>query len=91
MSEKCGNCIWFRGESSTSINPNAPVAQELEAKQTLSQKLALRGGSRPPVYGKCKAVFQDTENETQVYDFGTFSSSDCSAVDDLGYKLFKVG
>mgnify|MGYP001588555753 CR=1 len=91
MSEKCGNCIWFRGEPQTQINPNAPVIKEDEAKQTISQKIGLRGGSRPPVYGKCKAVFQDADNETQVYDFGTFSSSDCSAVDDLGYKLFRVG
>lgn len=91
MSEKCGNCIWFKGEPATPINPNAPVAQEQEAKQTLSQKSALRGGSRPPVYGKCKAVFQDADNETQVYDFGTTTNSNCSATDDLGYKLFRVG
>ncbi|MCR4276824.1 MAG: hypothetical protein NUV87_01715 [Candidatus Roizmanbacteria bacterium] len=91
MREKCGNCIWFNGEQATPINPNSPVAQEQEAKQTYNQKLALRGGSRLPVYGKCKAVFQDAENETQVYDFGTYSTSDCSATDDLGYKLFRVG
>lgn len=44
MSEKCGNCVWFKGEPATPINLNAPVVQEQEAKQTLSQKLALRGG-----------------------------------------------
>lgn len=91
MKENCGNCTWFKGEPATPINPNAPVVQEQEAKQTLSQKSALRGGSRLPVYGKCKAVFQDTVNETQVFDFGTFSNSDCTAVDDLGYKLFRIG
>lgn len=91
MKENCGNCIWFKGEPQTPINPKAPVAQELEIKQTVGQKIALRGGSRPPVYGKCKVVFQDAENETQVYNFGTFSSSDCTAVDDLRYKLFRVG
>ncbi|VVA44247.1 hypothetical protein CANDROIZ_500006 [Candidatus Roizmanbacteria bacterium] len=91
MKENCGNCIWFKGEPTTSINPNAPVAKEQEIKQTIGEKIALRGGSRPPVYGKCKAVFQDANNETQAYDFGTFSSSNCTATDDLGYKLFRVG
>ncbi len=33
--------------------------------------------------GNCKVVFQDAENQTQVYDFGTLSSSSCSATDDL--------
>ncbi|MFA4922836.1 MAG: hypothetical protein WC557_01440 [Ignavibacteriaceae bacterium] len=91
MKEICGNCIWFKGEPATPINPNAPVVQEQEIKKTIGEKIALRGGSRPPVYGKCKTVFQDANNETQVYDFGTLSNSNCTAVDDLGYKLFKVG
>jgi len=91
MSEGCGNCIWFKGEPQTPINPSAPVVQEQDTKKSIGEKIALRGGSRPPIYGKCKAVFQDAENETQVYDFGTLSSSSCSATDDLGYKLFRVG
>ena len=44
MKENCGNCIWFRGEPETSINPKAPVAQEQDIKQTIGQKAALRGG-----------------------------------------------
>lgn len=91
MKEICANCMWFKTEPQTPLNPNAPVVVENEVKQTLAQKSALRGGSNPPVYGKCKAVFQNTDNETEVYDFGTLSSANCTAVDDLGYKLFKVG
>lgn len=90
MKETCGGCIWFKAEPETPINPNAPVAQEYQIK-TIKDRSALNGGSRPPVYGKCKVVFQDASNETQVYDFGIFSSSSCSATDDLGYKLFKIG
>lgn len=90
MKEACGNCFWFKAELKTQIDPNAPIAVNHKIK-TMKQKSALNGGSRPPVYGKCKAVFQDADNETQVYDFGTFSSSDCVAVEDLGYKLFRVG
>mgnify|MGYP001615517275 FL=1 len=44
MKENCGNCIWFKGEPTTSINPNAPVAKEQEIKQTIGEKIALRGG-----------------------------------------------
>lgn len=91
MNEKCGNCTWYRPEPKTPIRPNAPVVKEQEAIKTLEQKTALRGGSQPPVYGKCWAVFQDKNNETQVYDFGVFSSSNCAAVDDFGYKLFRIG
>lgn len=91
MKEVCGNCMWFRAEPETPIRPNAPVIIEQKTKQTTGQKAALNGGSRPPVYGKCKAVFQNRENETEVYDFGTLSNSNCTARDDFGYKLFKVG
>jgi hypothetical protein len=90
MREACGNCTWFKAEPETLMNPNAPVAIDHETK-TMKHKSALDGGSRPPVYGKCGAVFQDVDNKTQVYEFGTFSSSDCRALDDSGYKLFKVG
>jgi len=89
--EICANCIWFKAEPQTSLSPNAPVIVENEVKQTPAQKTALRGGSRPPVYGKCKAIFQDVNNETQVYNFGTLSNANCTAVDDSGYKLFRVG
>ncbi len=91
MKENCANCIWFRPEPATPINPNAPVAKEREIKQTIGEKMALRGGSKPPVYGKCKAMFQNRDNETEVYDFGTLSNSNCTEIDDSGYKLFKVG
>lgn len=90
MKEACGSCIWFQPEPNTAVNYKSPVAQEHRIKNA-KLKGAMNGGSRPPTYGKCKAVFQDASNETQVYDFGTFSSSSCSATDDLGYKLFKVG
>lgn len=82
--------MWFRAEPKTQINPNAPVVKNYEIK-TDKYKSALDGGSMPPVYGKCRAVYQDASNETQVYDFGTFSSSSCLVTDDLGYNLFRIG
>jgi len=91
MKETCGNCTWFKGEPATPISPNAPVVVEQQTKQTIGEKAALRGGSKPPVYGKCKAMFQNRDNETEVYDFGTLSNSNCTAIDDLGYKLFRIG
>lgn len=90
MKEACGNCFWFKAELKTQIDPNAPVAVNYKIK-TMKQKSALNGGSRPPVYGKCKAVFQDVDNETQVHDFETFSSSPCSVTDSSEFNLFKVG
>jgi len=89
--EICRTCMWFKQEPETPIRPNAPVMIENEIKQTPAQKAARRGGSKPSVYGKCKAVFQNAQNETQVYDFGTLSNSGCTALDDYGYKLFKIG
>ena len=44
MKETCGNCIWFKGEPATPINPNSPVAIVQEIKQTVGEKIALRGG-----------------------------------------------
>jgi len=91
MREICGNCIWFRPEPGTQINPNAPVIVEQQIRQIIGEKIALRGGSQPPIYGKCRAAFQNANNETEVYDFGTLSNSNCTAVDNSGYKLFKIG
>ena len=43
MSERCGNCIWFKGEPQTPINPSAPVVKEQGAKKFIGEKIALRG------------------------------------------------
>ena len=90
MKEICANCIWFRPEPGTPIDPNASVVVEQETDQSLAQKAAHSGGSRPPVYGKCYATYQN-KKVTIFYDFGTFSNNDCSAVDDKRLKLFKAG
>ena len=82
--------MWFRLEPSTVVDGTSPAVIDFETKN-IKTKSARDGGSIPPTYGKCRAVFQDKNNETQVYDFGTFSSSGCTAKDDSGYKLFSIG
>ncbi|MEK7633643.1 MAG: hypothetical protein AAB437_02255 [Patescibacteria group bacterium] len=44
MKEICANCVWFRPEPATPINPNAPVVKEQEIKKR-SVKKSLLGGA----------------------------------------------
>jgi hypothetical protein len=88
MKEICGNCQWFVPEPSVSLYPNAPVVKISDMNQSLGDKIAARGGSQPPVYGKCRAMYQDRENVTREFNTGMLSNSPCQAKDDYGYPLF---
>lgn len=85
--QTCGNCTWFKAEPNILIDDASPVIQE-DRKRDFGVR---DGGSRQPIYGRCRAAFQDANNETREYDFGALSSSTCRAKDDSGHKLFRIG
>lgn len=89
MERLCGNCVWFKAEPSTEIEGSAPIGT-VRAMKSLGDA-TISSDSEPPVYGKCKATFQNSDNTTEAYDFGAFSTDECTAVDDNGYPLFSAG
>jgi hypothetical protein len=86
MKEIYSNCTWFSPEPKTIVDLQSPASQDHFRTSSSDQT----GGSKPPVYGKCWAHFQDSDNNEQRHDFGTFSSSECAATDDMGRKLFRI-
>lgn len=85
--EKCGNCGWFTPElSALGVVEIGLVDSVLQAVDPRSRG-AMSGGSRPVVYGKCRAQFTSPEG-LQEYGHGVFSISPCDAQDDQGLLLY---
>lgn len=84
MAECCGQCKWFNPENGDpTLNQKLLHIWDLPIFQ-----LSRSGGSLPPIYGNCRAEFTDQNGRFNVFDLGTFSSSDCEARDDNKELLF---